>query len=274
MRVSPHRGAQGVGSTSGEIPTPSGGLGQPSAPVTFPPGAAPWAACDKGDPPTLCCMPWPSGCVASTLLRRNWGWEPWCKPAGPVTVTGRVRCSDDSSDLDGPSRAGPGLTVPAFLPTPPTGPSRAHVALWEHFPAVFFFLTFISSNSWLLQPYGVLPKAAAQGMWHFDVSNFILTRIDAELGESGGCQCLPAGWPHVGPEICAHLQGCPCLLWPPPPGLCVPLSCPPPGPSLCLSLSLGEKQTFRLCYLARSCSASLCSRHAPVSMAGRQPWGP
>ena len=60
------------------------------------------------------------------------------------------------------------------------------MALWEHFPAFFFFfffLTFISSNSWLLQPYGVLPTAAAQGMWHFDVSNLILTRIDAGAGQ-------------------------------------------------------------------------------------------
>ena len=81
-------------------------------PVTFPPGAACGRPVRRMTHTPLCCIPWPTGCVTPTLLRRNGGWEQWCKPAGSVTVTvaGRARSSNESSDLDRPSGAGPGWT--------------------------------------------------------------------------------------------------------------------------------------------------------------------
>ena len=150
-------------------------------------------------------LSWPTSCVLSILIRRNrdWGWGQWSKMAGCITAPGRGGCPNEHSNLGWPGRGGrwPSRCL-AVLPTPLAGPSGAHVALWEHFPAFFFFFfsNFISSDSWLLQPYGVLPTAAVQAMWHFGVSNFIFTSIDKESGRSGEGQCSPAGWPHVRPE--------------------------------------------------------------------------
>lgn len=59
------------------------------------------------------------------------------------------------------------VKVPAVLPTPPTlptGPEQCATWLSGSISQlfIFIFLTFVSSNSWLLPPYGVLPMAAAQ----------------------------------------------------------------------------------------------------------------
>lgn len=183
------------------------------------------------------------------------GWGQWSKMAGSIAAPGSG-CPDEHSDLGQPGRGGgwPSWCL-ALLPTPLAGPSGAHVALWEHFPAFFFFFfsTFISSDSWLLQPYGVLPTAAVQAMWHFDVSNFIFTSIDKESGRSGQGQCSPAGWPHVGPEGRAPQPRLPLPTLSSASQLFSASPAPPPTiSSLCLSLSLGEKQTLHLC-----CSAHL-----------------
>lgn len=70
--------------------------------------------------------------------------------------------------------------VPGSPPHPTRWPKRRLRGSLGAFPSLllfFFFSTFISSDLWLLQPYGVLPQAAVQAMWHFDVSKFHLHSV-------------------------------------------------------------------------------------------------
>lgn len=124
--------------------------------------------------------------------------------------------------------------MPGCPPHPTRWPKQRPRGSLGAFPSLLLFLffsTFISSDSWLLQPYGVLPTAAVQAMWHFDVSNFIFTSIDKESGRSGEGQCSPAGWPRVGPEGRAPSQPrCPL-----PPSFSQPLPLPLPPSPLCVS---------------------------------------
>lgn len=242
----PHQGAQGVGPTSEKIPSPKWGS-QPAICPPFPPRAAPWVTYEENDThsPVLHSLV-PTGCITSTLVDVKLG-EGVCaqlsRTAGSIAVTKRARCSNENGDLGTRAGAGPLQCLPE---QGPRGSLGAHPSLLFF----FFFLTSISSNSWLLQPYGGdLPTAAAPGMWHFDVSNLILTRIDTEwrmsvhlpAGASRGASgpCPPPGLPLPRSALASLPVFLPLL--PPFPGftLC-------PRVSLCLSLSLGKKQTFRL----------------------------
>ena len=95
-------------------------------------------------------LSWPTSCVLSTVIRRNrdWGWGQWSKMAGCITAPGRGGCPNEHSNLGWPGRGGgwPSRCL-AVLPTPLAGPSGAHVALWEHFPAFFFFFQLLLAQT-------------------------------------------------------------------------------------------------------------------------------
>lgn len=108
---------------------------------------------------------------------------------------------------------------------------------------IFIFLTFISSNSWLLQPCGVLPVAAAQRDVAFGCFHLLSIRTDGPGGLRGGrCRARL-----LGSEFCARLQSCPPPLFGPP-WPCLP-SCLPPSLCVCVFpfLSLAcMRSTFHL----------------------------
>ena len=148
-------------------------------------------------------------------------------------------------------------------------------------PSFFFFSTFISSDSWLLQPYGVLPTAAVQAMWHFDVSNFIFTSIDKESGRNREGQCSPAGWPHVGPEGRAPSHGCPRPRCPLHPSFSQPLPLPLPPSPLCVSpfpwvrsrLCISVVQIILVSFPGLPPPPSLHGRKAAGDRENRKEWG-
>lgn len=125
-----------------------------------------------------------------------------------------------------------------------------------------------------------------KGMWHFDVSNFILTRIDAGVPlrvESVRVR-LPAEVPHFGPEARARLQSYPypalsSMSLPVFLPLCLLLS----AASLCVCVflsvslpSLGEKQTCCLLLLCPTLVSFPLYPHPTPSLHGRKKglWDP
>ena len=174
--------------------------------------------------------------------------------------------------------------VPGSPPHPTRWPKRRPRGSLGAFPSLllfFFFSTFISSDSGLLQPYGVLPTAAVQAMWHFDVSNFIFTSIDKESGRSGEGQCSPAGWPHVGPEGRAPSHGCPCPRCPLRPSFSRPLPLPLPPSLLCVSpfpwvrsrLCISVVQLILVSFPGLPPPSSLHSRKTAGDRENRKEWG-
>ena len=230
-------------------------------------------------------LPWPASCVLSTFIRRNRGWgggsgQKWQAPSLPLEVAVLM----SSVTLASQAGVGAGLHG-AWLSSPPHSLAQA-APTWlsgsiSQPSSFFFFSTFISSDSWLLQPYGVLPTAAVQAMWHFDVSNFIFTSIDKESGRSGEGQCSPAGWPHVGPEGRAPSHGCPCPRCPLRPSFSRPLPLPLPPSLLCVSpfpwvrsrLCISVVQLILVSFPGLPPPSSLHSRKTAGDRENRKEWG-